>query len=313
MVGEECGQMLNRSWFSAGCGTITHTSTLRMLEIPSSRCCLITEDIKMTRAMGFVDGENCLMTDGKDIVERVRELLDDKPRLTRIIDAGYELVRSRHGASNRRVFREYYDLLKAKRPDQRIIQPDAFKSLTLAGINDPMPDEPYDDCPLFEMIQHGYVLLGEGNYKEAMDVFRKANAHVPYNAESLAGIALCLMKLGDYEKAFVALINTYRFTRVMHSPVYDPVSQALTGFAALRAGKTQDAVQVLALQPGVRHPALDAARFVVVSIIPELIKNAPFSTCNRSSAPNLDTMHVFPPMDFDGWVNYYCWLGKKEA
>lgn len=313
MVGAECGQMLNRSWFSAGCGTISHTSTLRMLEIPASRCCLITEDIKITRSMGFEDGVNCMMTDGDGITNRIRDLLSDKPRLMRIIDAGMELIRTRHGASSRRIFREYYDLVKIKRPDQRIAQPDAFRPLQLVGKDDPVPPEPYADSPLFEMIQEGYALFEAAKYEDALRLFIEANSHISYNCESLIGIGLCEMKLNKYREAYMALYETFRFTQVMHMPVYDPISQALTGIGALLIGNKIDAVNLLGLHAEVRHPALDAARFIIASIFTKLADKPPFSTCAHPANPTLDTVHILPERSFKEWAKFLYWLMKPEA
>jgi hypothetical protein len=305
MIGEECGRMLNRSWFSAACSTISHTTTKRMLEIPSCRCCLITEDIKITRGMGFVDGVNCIMPTKETVVGRVRELLDDKKLLMGIIDAGCNLVRERHGPSSRRIFKEYYDLCKTMRPGQRIVQTDAFKPLTLIGANDPMPEDPYDDCPLFDFIRDGYTLLDSGKVKEAVQLFLKANSFVPYNAESIVGMGICLLRLGEYEKARLVLIETLKFNQVMHSPVYDPVSEAFAGIASLAAGHRDEAVKLLATQPLARHPALDAARFLLRTAVPQYARYEPFVSCTvPAGAGNLLTLHPLPEMDFEGWVGY---------
>ncbi len=304
MVGEECARMLNRSFFSPACGTIGHLLTCKMIEIPASRCCLITQDIKMTRAVGFQDGVNCVMTDGDNVVQRVNELLDDPERLRAITDAGHRLVTERHGAAQRRMFREWYDLWKLRKPSQRIVQDDPFKPLRLAEADEPEPADPHADSPLHEMVLEGYRLLDNGQYDAAMEPFKQAMHFVPYHSEALLGLGICLMHKKQWAEATKPLLHNVGFLKIMNSPVQDPVSIALAAMACIRADRVRDALGLLSLQPNLHHPAVDAAREIARALLPQRAEQPPLNNVDRSGRIDIKTLHLLPLMDFPAWVRY---------
>src|SRR5690606_22995728 len=71
-VGEAYARLLNRSRFSAGCGTINRYFTLKLLEIPAARSCLIAEEIEVLQAMGFRDGVNCVFATPQNVADKVQ-------------------------------------------------------------------------------------------------------------------------------------------------------------------------------------------------------------------------------------------------
>jgi spore maturation protein CgeB len=102
-----------------------------VLEIPASRCCLITHESEELRAAGFIDTVNCIFADEKTVVQKMQVLLDDPARLLAITDAGYELIHRHHTKRHRRMFIEWFTLWTSRQPGQRIVQTNALDPLRL--------------------------------------------------------------------------------------------------------------------------------------------------------------------------------------
>jgi hypothetical protein len=131
IMGEEYGRMLNRSRLALACGAARQIATKKLLEIPASRTCLVTEPSPMVEAMGFADMENCVMGDGRELLEKCRYLLEHEEQLQAITDAGWAFVRENHGPERRRVLIDWHRLRKERRPGQAIAQPSLRGPLAL--------------------------------------------------------------------------------------------------------------------------------------------------------------------------------------
>jgi hypothetical protein len=140
-VGADYARLLNRSLCAPRCGSVNQFLTSELLEIPASRCCLITQESEELKAAGFIDTVNCIFADEKSVVQKLQMLLDEPARLQAITDAGYELVHRRHTKNQRRMLIEWFRLWRSRVPGQQIIQANPLDSLQLTSSVASVPAE----------------------------------------------------------------------------------------------------------------------------------------------------------------------------
>ncbi len=304
-VGENYARLLNRSYFSAGCGTLNRLLTLKLLEIPAARCCLITEETEVLKAIGFRDGENCVFATGGNVAEKVGALLNDPARLTAITDAGFRLVHERHTQRQRTFFRDWFALWKSKQPGQRIVQPDPFGALELVGENEATPATRFPtENPLIGKLHEGYHLLQAQQWTAAAERFEWIRGRIPYMAEANLGSALAHLKLGQADHAVSLLVHNYNFlTQVFRGKQPDPIDQAFLAMVAVQRGMGPKGIEIAAVGPHVRHPALNALRWIFAQSHPALVtRNEAFRIKKGDTSCNTDSVHILAEPSFDAWV-----------
>jgi hypothetical protein len=302
--GERYSRLLNRSRFSAGCGTVSRYLTMKLLEIPASRCCLIAEEIEVLKAIGFKDGVNCVFATGKNVVSKVEALLDDPARLEAITQAGYDLVHQHHTQRNRRMFAEWYRLWKSKQPGQRIVQTHPFEPLHLC---EPGPDLPASrfpaENPLTESLVEGYSLLAACRWEAALTKFEWVLKIVPCVAEARLGAALCLMRLGRTPEATPHLhYNLTLMTRHFGYSHPDPIDLAFIAILCVRMKDAPGAGQLLGQYGQVKHPALNAIRWIFGKSNAALAANPVFQVPEGDESSSVETVHILPQRSFANWV-----------
>jgi hypothetical protein len=303
-VGEQYARLLNRSRFSAGCGTVNRYLTMKLLEIPASRCCLITQEIEVLKAIGFRDGENCVFATKENVVEKVRRLLAVPARLQAITDAGYQLAHERHTQRNRRVFAEWFQLWKNRQSGQRIVQINPFEPLRIIAAGTPAPAYTFPtENPLNESLLVGYRFLAEQRWPEALAKFEEVIGIVPCVAEARLGAALCLLRLGRAPDALTHLAYNYNLM-VKHFAYRhpDPIDLALLAVGLLRNKDPRLAVQLLGSYEEVRHPALNAVRWIVAKANPALTARRVFQVSDGDESSSVLTVHILPQRTFAEWV-----------
>jgi len=305
-TGERYARLLNRSRFSAGCGTVNRYLTMKLLEIPASRCCLIAEEIESLKAIGFQDGVNCVFATPENIAAKVQALLENPERLQTITDAGYKLVHERHTQRERRVFAEWYRLWQARRDGERIVQVNPFEPLQVVAPGAPTPACTFpEENPLRDKIVQGYELLGAQRWAEALECFDWVIGIIPCVAEARLGAALCHLRLGRVKDATPHL--GYNFNLMVKHFGYahpDPIDLAFVGLACVRGKELATAVQMLGSYEHVRHPALNAMRWIVAKIRPELATRSVFQVREGDDTSNVETVHILPQRTFAEWVAF---------
>ncbi len=303
-TGERYARLLNRSRFSAGCGTVNRYLTMKLLEIPASRCCLIAEEIESLKAIGFKDGVNCVFADKDNIAAKIQALLANPERLQAITDAGYALVHERHTQRNRRMFAEWYRLWKNRQPGERIVQVNPFEPLQTIGAGAELPACTFpDENPLRDKLVEGYRLLAAQRWPEALEKFEWIIAIIPCVAEARLGAAMCLMRLGRLNDAAAHL--SYNFNLMVKHFGYahpDPIDLAFLATLCLRGKDVKTAVQLLTSYEQVRHPALNAMRWIAAKIKPDLASSPIFQVAEGNETTNVETVHLLPQKNFSEWV-----------
>ncbi|HEY4300170.1 MAG TPA: glycosyltransferase [Candidatus Didemnitutus sp.] len=303
-VGESYSRLLNRSQFSAGCGTVNRYLTMKLLEIPASRCCLIAEEIEVLKAAGFRDGENCIFATKENVVDKVRTLLSDPRRLQAITDAGHRLVHDRHTQRNRRQFAEWFALWKRRQPGDRIVQVNPLEPLQLipAGATVPANTFPAEN-PLTEKLVRGYESLAAARWADALPKFEEIVGIIPCVAEARLGAALCLLRLNRVPEAIAHLgYNVNLMVRHFGYRWPDPIDLAFLAVCHFRAKDARTGVQLLASFETLRHPALNAMRWIVAKSSPALAARPVFQVSEGDNSSNVESIHVLPQTTFPEWV-----------
>ncbi len=306
-VGESYVRLLNRSLISGGCGSVCRYLTLKLIEIPAARCCLITEETELLKALGFVDGVNCVFVTEENAVAKVQALLDDPARLQAITDAGFELVHRRHTQRNRRMFAEWFQLWKQRQPGQRIAQCDPAGPLQLVDAAAAIPPGFPTENPLNERLFLGYRLLNEGRWAEALQEFVPIVEIIPYVVEAQLGIAICQLNLGKAENAGRILVGMFMSQQKLFAyKVPDPLTLAFTVICLARDNQQNKAIDFLASHAAVKHPALNALRWVAAKHWPAFRKKYPtWPTEEESEAQTVETLHILPARSFFEWTEYW--------
>ena len=127
--GEQYAQAINASWFVPTCGTVAKEVVRKHFEIPGSKACLVTEKSASLEAAGFIDMQNCVFVNEKDVLDKVNFLINNPDKLREITDAGYNLVHAHHTFKQRNQIYQWYKLNKILKPHQKIAQLNPFKDL----------------------------------------------------------------------------------------------------------------------------------------------------------------------------------------
>ena len=302
-TGERYARLLNRSQFSAGCGTANRYLTLKLLEIPAARACLVAEEIEVLKALGFRDGVNCVFATPENVAAKLQRLLAEPARLQAITDAGHRLVRENHTARNRRMFAEWFQLWQQRQPGQRIVQTNPLRPLELAPVDAPIRGTFPTENPIAEGLVAGYRLLAQQQWAEARAKFEGILAIIPCIAEARLGAAMALLRLALPAEAQAHLDYSLKLMVSHFGYAHpDPIDLAFAAVAAMRAKDPRRAVVLLASAPELRHPALNAMRWIFAKAMPALAQQAAFQICEGDVSVNTHTVHLLPQQTFREWV-----------
>jgi hypothetical protein len=304
-VGTHYARLLNQSLFAAGCGSANRYLTLKLLEIPASRCCLITEETEVLKAMGFVDGANCVFADEKNVVQKVQALLDDPARLQAITDAGFEMVHRCHTQRQRKVFIEWFRLWKSREAGQRVVQTNPLEPLQIVSENDAVPEYRFPtENPVFEGLHAGYRLIDEAKWSEALSKFESVLAVIAYIAEARLGAGICALHLNNLQgaaKHFSSNLENQSQLRITQHP--DVISIAYLAVVLVKQNLIADAVEVLRKSAGSRNPALNSLCWLLAARHKSLKARDPmFQIAEGDETTTTHTLHLLPAMGFQAWA-----------
>ncbi len=316
MWGETYARAINASWFAPTCGTVAKEVIRKHFEFPGCKACLITEESAGLRAAGFVDMQNCVFADKKNILEKVSYLLENQDELMKIINAGYELVQARHTIYNRDQIFQWFTLNKTLGPDERIVQLGPFEPLTVVAKSSRI-----ETVHVSSMGSH-LILLGSANellaagrYDEAERAYLRLLTNMNQLTEPVLGIALCNLYKGNAKVALSWIVRPIRVTLAVYKAVDpDPVEWAYLIIALLGSGRLRSARRRAAQFPWLRHPELDRARWLT-----ELLANG---GCSRpyadddNPAPRV-SIHRLPERSLEDWLGKISQMltacGQKQA
>jgi Glycosyl transferases group 1 len=305
MVGESYARMLNASWFVPACGTVAKEVVRKHLEVPACKACLITEQSPALEAAGFVDMVNCVFADSHNILDKLAYLFERKDNLGAIIEAGYQLVHSRHTLKHRDQILQWFNLHKSLKTNQKIIQTGPFGRLGVVDRSLEFTDSHIvSNGSHLVLLRQGDEKLWGGHYEEAEGVYLRCLNYYRYMPEPQLRLALCSLYKGDAKTALSRIVKPIEFTLARYNAVDpDPVEWAYFIISFLCLGKVHEAVRRGAQFASLRHPELDRTRWVT-----NVLKNRQGAVpLLENGAPKYRfSIHQLPSRSFKEWIEHLC-------
>jgi len=307
--GEQYARTINSSWFVPACGSVAKEIVRKHFEVPACKACLITERTPSLEAAGFVDMENCVFADDKNVVDKLDYLFKNQDLLQNIINAGYELVHSRHTIKRRDQIFQWFNLYKNLRPNQKIIQTSPFEPLYVVEKssdikNASVPGEGLDLLLLYQ----GDKKLGAGKYDEAEALYLKCLNHIYYMHEPKLKLAICSLYKGNAATAFYWITELHLNNFNNNAGIDpDPVEWAYLIISLLCLGKINEAIIRTNQFPLLHHPELDRTRWII-----DCLQNKDYGIPFESSLSlkTRHTIHQLPERTLVDWVNNLCIMLK---
>lgn len=257
--GTEYARLLSSSIFVPACGSMSRDLVRKHLEIPAAGACLVAEDTPALAAFGFVDMENCVLGEPGELADKLDFLLADTGRLAEIVQAGHDLVHTRHVQDRRSQVLEWLQLSARRGPGERIVQAGPAGSLLLA------PAEPRPAAFLAggrdrEILAAGWRAVDAGDLDGARREFLKC-LNFYFIPEAVIGLAFTELAAGNAQAArdWTTQALTDTFTD-RSAPDPDPVLWATHLRALLCSGESGQALAAAGQFPALRHPELERMR-----------------------------------------------------
>ncbi|MEH2163389.1 MAG: glycosyltransferase [Nostoc sp.] len=304
IYGEQYARTINASWFVPTCGTVEKEIVRKHFEIPACKSCLITEKTASVEASGFVDMQNCVFADQSDILYKIDYLFQNPEKLELIINAGYDLVHSRHTLKQRDQIFQWFNLYKDIKPNQKIVQTSPFEPLIIVEQSSGIKNSHIiGNGLILQLIRQGDAKLQACKYKEAEALYLKCANHISWMPEPKLRLTICNLYKGDSETALYWITQPLKYTlEEYQASDPDPVEWAYFIISLLCHGKLDDAIKSAYQFPCLSHPILDRTRWVI-----NLLNNREYNTIpDLKQSKHRYSIHQLPNQIFDDWINHLC-------
>jgi hypothetical protein len=311
LVGADYARTINSSWFVPACGTVAKELVRKHLEIPACRSCLLTERTPVLEAAGFVDMKNCVFVDERDVLDKVGYLLQNEDELRRIIDAGYELVHSRHTLKQRDQLFQWFQLRRNLKAGERIVQTGPFgKFVTVPAASSVRTGHLAGDGLHLVHLRQGDANLWEGKYEEAKRSYTECMNYMKWMPEPRFKMALCSLYSGDAKEALSWLERPLHFIlNTYNAQDPDPVEWAYFIVAALCMGKIDEAVTRSEQFSWLHHSELDRARWATRILSGE----SAATVYTVAESQRRRTLHPLPERSLQEWTEQICMMLRKSG
>ena len=300
LQGEVYARTINASVFAPTCGTIAKEVVRKHFEIPACGACLITENSAGLEAAGFIDMQNCVFADERNVLDKIAFLFENVDTLTRITQAGHDLVHSRHTFEHRNQVLQWLRLHQSLKPGERIVQVSPFEPLCLASAESRV-ERSY-------LISNGLnlSLLSEGNKfllsresQKAERCFTKCLEFMTRFPEAKFGLALCKLQQGKPQAAQETLAELLQYTLAEYNASDpDPVEWAYYILASLCLGDVKAAVKRSNQFVNLTHPELARVRWVTCLLSEG--KAVPFP--DDDDRQHRASLHRLPHRSRERWI-----------
>ena len=300
-IGEAYARMINSAFFVPSCGTVAKEIVRKHFEIPACKSCLITERTAAIEAAGYADMVNCVFADEHTVLEKLEWLFGNIDKLEEITRSGHALVHSRHTMKQRDQIHQWFELNRARSPEQRITQPGPFLPLQLVAEDRVRFSEP-DRRPQLELLADGDIRFQRKDFEVARRIFRRCSHFVDYMPEPQLRIALCELQLGRAAHALSWVTRPLEFSLATYGATDpDPVEWALFLLCLLCLGRRREAARNARLYPTVNHLALRRVRWLVTFLVQGGNSQEPIPTeVFKSDRP---TIHCLPRLSTREWID----------
>lgn len=306
--GEEYSRAINASWFVPTCGTLAKEVVRKHFEIPGSKSCLITEKSASLEAAGFIDMENCVFADEKNILDKIDHLFKNKNELEKIIENGYQLVHSHHTLKQRDQISQWFHLNSNLKSNQEIVQINPFGSLQIVdkSVNFKKPHLVCHGLDL-ELLRKGDEKLASGKYDDAEALYLSCLNYIHWMSEPKLKLAICSLYKGNAQKAGVYCSETLKnILRDYRAVDPDPVEWAYYIISLLCQGKLNRAIIRANQFPLLHHLELERIRWVINYIQGKEVTIPLVEETFKSRY----SIHKLPQLNFLDWINNLSMMAK---
>jgi tetratricopeptide (TPR) repeat protein len=301
--GVQYSQAMNASWFVPTCGTLAMEVVRKHFEIPGSKSCLVTQESNSLLAAGFVDMENCVFATTSDITGKLDHLFENRQELNRIIDAGYNLVQTKHTLKQRSQIYDWYILNKHIKSNQKIVQRNPFKALEIVDNADFKNAEYIEGHGInLNLLREGDAKLYEGKLDEAEAFYSKCLNLIYWMPEPKLKLAICNLSKGNSQRAYEYLLDPIESNLGKYEASKpDPVEWAYFIISVLCKGDLLRSAVRARQFPTLKHPELNRARWLVNFIQGNI--ELPISDPGLGAKHNL-SVHKLKEQSFEAWIEY---------
>jgi tetratricopeptide (TPR) repeat protein len=287
------------------CGTVAHEVLRKHFEIPGSKSCLITEKSPSLEAAGFVDMENCVFVDERNVLDKLDYLFQNLDELKSITNAGYDLVHSRHTVKQRNQIFEWFNLSKNLKPGQKIVQANPFEPLTIVDKSSGIKNSHIICNGLhLTLLRQGDEKLWAGKYDEAETLYLRCLNYIYWMPEPKFRLALCSLYKGNAKQAHHSILELVRYIlEIYQAADPDPVEWAYAIVSLLCLGKLDEAVKCANQFPLLSHPELDRTRWAIESLTGITCSYIP---PHEDRAKYRGSIHQLPNLSHKDWTNNLC-------
>jgi hypothetical protein len=309
MYGEPYARTINASWFVPTCGTVAKEVVRKHFEIPACKACLITEKSASLEAAGFVDMKNCVFADERDVLDKLEHLFQNPDELDKIINAGYQLVRSRHTIEKRDQIFQWFNLHKNLKSNEKIVQNNPFEPLTVVEKSSGLKNGHVICNGLhLTLLRQGDEKLWAGKYEEAEALYLRCLNYMRMLPEPKLRLALCNLYRGNAKMALAWVEKPLQFTLAEYKALDpDPVEWAYFIISLLCLGKEADATKSAEEFSSLHHPELDRTRWAIrVLAQGEKLVRWP----DDENVKGRFSIHQMPARSLPEWVDQLCIMLK---
>lgn len=301
--GKQYAEAMNASWFVPTCGTLAMEVVRKHFEIPGSKSCLITQESNSLLAAGFIDMENCLFATADDINGKLEYLFENREQLSKIIDAGYNLVQTKHTLKQRTQIYDWYVLSKKITANQKIVQPNPFGPLELVDITETLVPEYIRGNGINQkLLSQADAKLNEGSFSQAEVIYAKCLELIYWMPEPKLKIAICNLLKGDPYRAHDYLIEPIENNLGKYGASRpDPVEWAYLIICLLCKGDLLTAAVRARQFPLLNHPELNRARWLLNFIQGGQVKSSPDDDLGMMPSRSV---HNLKKRSVTEWVKY---------
>ena len=116
------------------------------------------------------------------------------------------------------------------------------------------------------------------------------------------GMGVAHLAKGDTTKAVVRFARNLNFMNSCHARVEDPINQAYMALTFLCAGDLPNAIKFGAREPDIRHPLLNAVRWLLALTRPSIEQYSPFKDAAVNETKNLSSLDPRKERSFTDWL-----------
>ncbi|WP_339382183.1 glycosyltransferase [Aetokthonos hydrillicola] len=309
LFADQYATTINASWFVPACGTMAKEVVRKHFEIPGCKSCLITEKTPALEAAGFVDMQNCVFADETDVLDKIDYLFQNPEELEKIINAGYQLVQSRHTFKQRDQILQWFNLNRILQSGQRIVQKGPFEPLTIVEESSGIRNSHIISNGLDRVLLHqGDEKLWAGKYDQAEALYLSCLNYIDYMPEPKLRLAMCNLYKGRAKAALHWIVQPIQWTLVSNkASTPDPVEWAYFIISLLCQGKLKDAIKRAEQFPSLCHPELARTRWVI-----QVLKNPKhqISVLDGDLSKCRASVQQLPNTNFNEWINNVCMVFK---